>query len=191
MRSYTASVASRPSQLSDLCATASGSTLAPILRLLSVPKPSLILRRHERDQDPLGTGAPRQRRRSCLRLGCDGMDRMEARLDHSPMIAVVRNRLPAGASEIRTLGPPPCPFRVCSTSRSPGETDAFRERDRRFGSPSLRQGVTLSSHFLRLHAEAFTGKAYPSGVSLSALAGAVHGRTGCSCLRHHGGSRST
>ena len=51
----------------------------------------LILRRHERDQDSLGPGAPRQRHRSRLRLGGDGMDRVEARLSARAWAPVVRD----------------------------------------------------------------------------------------------------
>ena len=68
----------------------------PSKQLQSASEPALILRRHERDQDPLGPDARRLRHRARLRLGGDGMGGVEARLPAATRPAMVRGLRLAG-----------------------------------------------------------------------------------------------
>src|ERR1700681_1066918 len=90
-------------ELSDLRAAASQFTRVRSSPLLSILKALLIFRRHERDQDPLGSSPRRQHRRARLRLGGDGMDSLATRLSTAAWTAVVRAVRLAGLSAARVL----------------------------------------------------------------------------------------
>ena len=63
----------------------------------------LILRRHVRDQNPLGPDPRRLRRRARLHLGGDGMDRLAARLSAAARPSLVRGARLAGLSAAGVL----------------------------------------------------------------------------------------
>ncbi len=83
-----------PSKPSYSCATVSPAPCIINSGLRSLFNDPLILHRHQRDQDTLGPGAPRQLHSYSLRLGGHGVDRLEALLSTRAWPPMVRtNRL--------------------------------------------------------------------------------------------------
>ena len=97
------SIGRRFSEEADLFSTLSHSPITLNFDLRRRAHRLLIFRRHERDQDPLGPGAPRQRRRARLPLGGDGMGRLAPGLPAPARPPLVRTARLAGLSAARLL----------------------------------------------------------------------------------------